>query len=84
MWVNRFEDETTLTVAFPQNPVARDSVERYIRALKATCLRVVEHGAGVVPNRRRLAAAVNAAAARSTANRADSAGHLVESAGLPL
>lgn len=82
MWVNRFEDETTLTVAFPQNPVARDSVERYVRALKATCLRVAEHGAAVIPNRRRLAAAVNAASARSTADRADSASRLVQSAGL--
>lgn len=80
MWVNRFEDETTLTVAFPQNPVARDSVERYVRALKATCLRVAAHGATVVPNRRRLAAALNASAARSTANRADGADRLVRSA----
>jgi hypothetical protein len=84
MWVNRFEGRTTLTVAFPQNPVARDSVERYIRALKTTCLRVAAHGAAVVPNRRRRAAALNASAARSTANRADGAGRLVQSVGLNL
>lgn len=79
MWVNRFEGETTLTVAFPQNPVARDSVERYIRALKAMCLRVADHGAAAVPNRRRLAAAVNASEARASANRADRADRLLQS-----
>lgn len=45
MWVNRFEKETTLTVSFPQNPVARESVARYIRALQSAYLRVAEHGA---------------------------------------
>ncbi|HTZ15410.1 MAG TPA: condensation domain-containing protein [Mycobacterium sp.] len=45
MWVNRFEKETTLTVSFPQNAVARESVARYVRALKSVYLRVAEHGA---------------------------------------
>jgi hypothetical protein len=45
MWVNRFEKETTLTVSFPQNPVARESVARYIQALKSVYLRVAENGA---------------------------------------
>jgi len=45
MWVNRFEKETTLTVSFPQNPVARESVARYIRTLKSVYLRVAERGA---------------------------------------
>lgn len=44
MWVNRFEKETTFTVSFPQNPVARESVARYIRALKSVYPRVAEHG----------------------------------------
>jgi len=66
------------------NPVARDSVDRYIRALKTTCLRAAAHGAAVVPNRRRRAAALNASAARSTANRADGAGRLMQSVGLNL
>jgi hypothetical protein len=81
MWVNRFDTETTLTVAFPQNPVARDSVERYIRAVRAMCLRVVEHGAAAVPNRRRVVAAVNASAARSTANAADRTDRRLQGAG---
>lgn len=32
VWVNRFAKETSLTVSFPDNPIARDSVERYIDA----------------------------------------------------
>jgi hypothetical protein len=35
MWVNRFQRETTLTVLFPDNPVARGSVARYIEATKS-------------------------------------------------
>lgn len=40
MWVNRCASGTTITVAFPDNPIARESVVRYTDALKATCLRV--------------------------------------------
>lgn len=39
LWVNRFEHHTTLTVSFPENPVARDSVGRYIEALQRAYLR---------------------------------------------
>jgi hypothetical protein len=39
MWVNRFENETTLTISFPDNPIARDSVARYITAVQSTYLR---------------------------------------------
>ena len=35
MWVNRFSRETTLTVSYPDNPVARDSIDRYIQAIKS-------------------------------------------------
>jgi hypothetical protein len=42
MWVNRSEDGTTITVAFPDNPVARESVVRYVDALKFTCRRVAQ------------------------------------------
>jgi 2-O-sulfo trehalose long-chain-acyltransferase len=41
MWVNRFEQETTMTVLFPDNPVACESVARYIEAMKHTFARVV-------------------------------------------
>jgi hypothetical protein len=33
VWVNRFDQETSLTISFPDNPKARDSVERYVRAV---------------------------------------------------
>jgi hypothetical protein len=33
MWINRHADRTTVTVSFPDNSVARDSVHRYIAAL---------------------------------------------------
>ncbi|MCG7611132.1 MULTISPECIES: condensation domain-containing protein [Mycobacterium] len=42
MWVNRVQDCTTVTAAFPSNPVARESVLRYLEAMKAAYLRVVE------------------------------------------
>jgi 2'-acyl-2-O-sulfo-trehalose (hydroxy)phthioceranyltransferase len=37
--VDRF-DETAVTVVFPNNPVARESVTRYLAALKSVCVRV--------------------------------------------
>jgi len=40
--VNRFEKETQLAVLFPNNPIARESVTRYITALKSIYLRVAE------------------------------------------
>jgi hypothetical protein len=40
--VNRLEDETHVIVLFPDNPVARESVTRYIAALKPVYLRVAE------------------------------------------
>ena len=33
MWINRHAGRTTVTVSFPDNSVARDSVHRYIAAL---------------------------------------------------
>jgi mycolipenoyl-CoA---2-(long-chain-fatty acyl)-trehalose mycolipenoyltransferase / long-chain-acyl-CoA---trehalose acyltransferase len=33
LWINRHADATTVTVSFPDNSVARDSVHRYIAAL---------------------------------------------------
>ncbi|WP_458315745.1 condensation domain-containing protein [Mycolicibacterium brisbanense] len=42
MWVNRVEDRTTVTAAFPSNPIARESVLRYLDAMKAAYLRVIE------------------------------------------
>lgn len=42
MWVNRVEHETTVTAAFPANPIARESVLRYLEAMKAVYVSVVE------------------------------------------
>lgn len=42
LWVNRGERETTLTVAFPNNPIARESIDRYVSAMKAVCLGVAD------------------------------------------
>ncbi len=36
------EQETTVTVAFPNNPIARESVMRYLEAMKAVYLGVVD------------------------------------------
>lgn len=39
--VGRF-DETAVTVVFPKNPVARESVTRYLNAMKSVCAAVAE------------------------------------------
>jgi hypothetical protein len=43
MWINRHAGKTTATISFPDNPVARDSVHRYITALTQTFTRVAEN-----------------------------------------
>jgi hypothetical protein len=40
--VNRLENQTQVMVMFPDNPVARESVTRYIAALKSVYIRVAE------------------------------------------
>lgn len=42
LWVNRGERETTVTVAFPNNPIARESIDRYLEAMTGVYLRAVE------------------------------------------
>jgi hypothetical protein len=39
--VGRF-DETTVSVLFPHNPVARESITQYVAALKSVCVRVAD------------------------------------------
>lgn len=46
MWVNRTERETTVTVAFPDNPTARESINRYLQVMISWYLRVADGGAG--------------------------------------
>jgi hypothetical protein len=49
MWVNRFGNGTSVTVAFPNNPVARESVNRYLDAMKSVYVRVAEGRAEMAP-----------------------------------
>lgn len=42
LWVNRGERETTVTVAFPNNPIARESIDRYLTAMIAVYLSVAD------------------------------------------
>jgi mycolipenoyl-CoA---2-(long-chain-fatty acyl)-trehalose mycolipenoyltransferase / long-chain-acyl-CoA---trehalose acyltransferase len=50
LWVNRGERETTVTVAFPNNPIARESIDRYLAAMTAVYLGVAD-GSLVAPAR---------------------------------
>jgi hypothetical protein len=49
MWVNRFENETTLTVSFPENPIARDSIARYIEAIQSAYSRAAAVSVTAIP-----------------------------------
>jgi hypothetical protein len=42
IWVNRGERETSVSVAFPNNPVARESIDRYLSAMTAIYLAVAD------------------------------------------
>jgi 2-O-sulfo trehalose long-chain-acyltransferase len=42
MWVGRFRRETRVMVLFPNNPVARESVARYVAAMKSVFVRVAD------------------------------------------
>ncbi len=50
IWVNRFEHETTLTISFPENPIARDSITRYLKVIQSVYGRAAEAGATAVPH----------------------------------
>lgn len=42
MWVNRRDSGTTITVAYPDNPIARESVASFVDAMKMVFLRAAE------------------------------------------
>jgi hypothetical protein len=44
IWVNRFEAETMLTISFPENPIARDSITRYINTIQGVYARASKAG----------------------------------------
>jgi len=52
MWVTRRSSGTTVTVAFPDNPIARESVAQYVELMKCTYLRVAEGRAEAVSSPR--------------------------------
>ncbi|GFG76029.1 condensation domain-containing protein [Mycobacterium botniense] len=49
MSVGRLFDEVSMTVFFPNNPVARESVIRYMEAVKSMCVRVAEGSDATAP-----------------------------------
>jgi condensation domain-containing protein len=49
MSVGRLFDEASMAVFFPNNPVARESVTRYVEAVKSVCVRVAEGREAVAP-----------------------------------
>jgi hypothetical protein len=49
--VNRYEKETQVIVFFPDNPVARESVTRYIETLKSVFLSIAEGRGAAAPLR---------------------------------
>ena len=42
MWVTRRDTGTTITVAYPDNPIARESVTQYVDLMKMVYLRTAE------------------------------------------
>ncbi|WP_174237086.1 condensation domain-containing protein [Mycobacterium basiliense] len=42
IWVNKFQDETTVTASLPNNPIAHESLARYLETMKTVYLRVAE------------------------------------------
>lgn len=40
MWINRHAEKTTVTISFPDNEIARESVHRYIATLTDVCAKV--------------------------------------------
>lgn len=50
IFISRFPTETTLMIAYPDNPVARESITRYVDLVKSTFARVCEQN-DVVPAR---------------------------------
>ena len=50
--VNRLENETQLTLLFPDNPISDESVARYVEVFKSVMVRIAE-GREVMPAPRR-------------------------------
>lgn len=50
MWVNRMEKDVSVTVFYPDNPVARASIDRYMDTLQSVYARVAEGRMPVAPD----------------------------------
>jgi hypothetical protein len=46
VWINRHAEKTTITMSFPDNAIARESVHRYIATLVQAFTRVVQATSG--------------------------------------
>ncbi|OBF02856.1 acyltransferase [Mycobacterium sp. ACS4054] len=46
MWINRHAEKTTVTMSFPDNAIARESVDRYIATLGETFARAIDAATG--------------------------------------
>ena len=44
MWVNRLHDRTQLVIAYPDNPIARDSIATYKELMRSTFARIADGG----------------------------------------
>jgi len=49
MWINRFGNGTSVTLAFPNNPIALESITRYVEAMKSVFVRVAEGRGEMAP-----------------------------------
>jgi mycolipenoyl-CoA---2-(long-chain-fatty acyl)-trehalose mycolipenoyltransferase / long-chain-acyl-CoA---trehalose acyltransferase len=49
MWFNRFGNGMSVTLAFPNNPIARASVTSYVEAMKSVFVRVAEGRGEMAP-----------------------------------
>ncbi|WP_191499413.1 condensation domain-containing protein [Mycobacterium simulans] len=58
MWVNKFQHETTVTASFPNNPIAHESVARYLEEMRSVYVQVAD---GLIDQRNETAVGRNAA-----------------------
>ncbi|QUR69709.1 acyltransferase [Mycobacterium spongiae] len=47
MWINKFQNETTITASFPNNPIAHESVALYLETMKSVYLDIIDGGADI-------------------------------------
>jgi hypothetical protein len=80
MWINKFHEETTVTASFPDNPIARESVSRYLETMKSVYVRIADGRCemartGAAPHRRPSAITLLAWVPRTAHAHRDRNGH---------